>query len=199
MNTKRAILKALCGVALYPAIASARVAGVAGVHAAPGPRAGYFPNAEFVDQNNRKVRFYDDIIRGKLVVINMMYTECSGICPSNTANLLTVQKALGQRVGRDIHMVSISLQPEFDSPAALLAYAKKYDVKPGWTFLTGKRADMEVVRRKLGFYDTDPVEDSKLARHTGMVSIGNERIDRWCMQPSLTATHQLVKSILDMT
>ncbi|KAF3999611.1 SCO family protein [Glaciimonas immobilis] len=151
-----------------------------------------------MDQDGRKIKFYDDIIRGRLVVINMMYTACTGICPPNTANLLQVQQALGPRIGRDVHMVSISLHPEFDSPATLKAYAKKYDIQPGWTFLSGKRGDMESVRRKLGFYDKDPFEDAKLARHTGMLRIGNERIDRWCMVPSLSPTRQIVKSILDM-
>ena len=196
MNSKRTLLKALCGGILYPLVATANSA-VMKVRA--GPRAGYFPNVEFVDQHGRTLRFYDDIIRGRLVVINMMYTVCSGICPANTANLLSVQQQLGARVGRDIHMVSISLQPEMDSPAALKSYADKYGIGPGWTFLTGKRANMELVRRRLGFYDTDPIEDAKLSRHTGLVNIGNERIDRWCMTPSLTVSRQLVKTILDMT
>jgi protein SCO1/2 len=196
MNIKRAILNGICGAALYPAISSARAAGTV---QPVGPRAGYFPNAVFETQYGQKVKFYDDIIKGKLVVVNMMYTACTGICPSNTANLLTVQQALGDRVGRDIHMISLTLQPEIDSPAALQAYAKKYGVKPGWTFLTGKRPDMDLIRRKLGFYDTDAAEDAKLSRHTGMLTIGNEPLDRWCMMPALTATHQLVSSIVNMT
>lgn len=195
MNSKRTLLKAFCGGLLYPLVASANGAGL---KAPAGPRAAYFPNVEFVDQFGRRLRFYDDIIRGRLVVINMMYTVCSGICPGNTANLLSVQHQLGARVGRDIHMVSISLQPEMDSPAALKSYAEKYGIGPGWTFLGGTRANMELVRRRLGFYDSDPVEDAKLSRHTGMVSIGNERIDRWCMMPALTVSRQIVKTIVDM-
>jgi protein SCO1/2 len=161
--------------------------------------AAYFTNVEFVDHHGRQVRFYDDLVKDKLVIVNMMYTVCSGICPSNTANLLTVQQALGKRIGRDVHMVSLSLRPEMDSPAALRAYIKQYGIQPGWTFLTGKRASMETVRRKLGFYDTDPIEDSQLSRHTGMLSIGNDKFDRWCMMPALTATHQIVKTVHDMT
>ena len=195
MNSKRTILKVLCAGMLCPLVAPANSAAK---KIAAGPRANYFPNVEFFDQDGRAVRFYDNIIRGRVVVINMMYTVCSGICPSNTANLLSVQQQLGARVGRDIHMVSISLQPEMDSPAALKSYAEKYGVGPGWTFLTGTRAGMEVVRRRLGFFDSDPVEDAKLSRHTGMVSIGNERLDRWCMTPSLTVSRQLVKTITDM-
>jgi protein SCO1/2 len=161
--------------------------------------AAYFTNSEFTDHNGRPVRFYDDIIKDKLVIINMMYTVCTGICPSNTANLLTVQQALGNRIGRDIHMVSLTLRPELDSPAALRAYIKQYGIAPGWTFLTGKRASMETVRRKLGFYDSNPNDDAQLSRHTGMLSMGNDKLDRWCMMPALTATHQIVKIVEDMT
>lgn len=160
--------------------------------------AAYFTNAEFIDHQGRRIRFYDDMVKDKLVIINMMYTVCAGICPSNTANLLTVQQALGERIGREVHMVSLSLRPEMDSPAALRAYIDKYGIQPGWTFLTGPRASMERVRRKLGFYDSDPNEDAQLSRHTGMLSIGNDKIARWCMVPALSATHQIVKAVEDM-
>jgi protein SCO1/2 len=196
MNPKRTLLKAMCGTALLPALACARTLSVAARH---GPRAGYFPNVVFETQHGQKVRFYDDMVKGRLVVFNMMYTACAGICPPNTANLMAVHEALGHRVGHDIHMVSLTLQPELDTPAALLAYQKQYGIKPGWTFLTGRRADMELVRRRLGFFDTDPAEDANLARHTGMLSIGNERLDRWCMMPALTAPHQIAHSVLNMT
>jgi protein SCO1/2 len=108
---------------------------------------------------------------------------------------LKVQQALGERVGRSIHIVSLSLLPELDTPAALRAYMRRFGIGPGWTFLTGSRASMDTVRRKLGFYDTDPVADADVFRHTGMLSIGNDRIDRWCMMPALAATHQIVRAI----
>jgi protein SCO1 len=155
----------------------------------------YFTNAAFLDHEGKKVRFYEDIIHDKVIVVNMMYTACTSICPGNTASLLKVQQALGDRIGRDIHMVSLSLLPELDPPSALRSYMKRFGVGPGWTFLTGTRANMDAVRRKLGFYDTDPAADADVFRHTGMLSIGNDRIDRWCMMPALSATHQIVRSI----
>jgi protein SCO1 len=187
MNSKRSTLMTFLGRTAAPKRSSMAQSGTA-----------YFTNAEFIDHDGRHVRFYDDIVKGKVVIINMMYTACTGICPSNTANLLTVQRALGKRIGRDIHMVSLSLRPEMDSPADLRAYIKQFGIQPGWTFLTGKRASMETVRRKLGFFDSDPLEDSQLARHTGMLSIGNDKIARWCMVPALSATHQIVKAVQDM-
>jgi protein SCO1/2 len=142
------------------------------------------------------VKFYDDLLKGKLVVINMMYTSCAGICPANTASMKAVQQALGARVGRDVFMYSLSLRPEFDSPQALRDYVKLYDIGPGWTFLTGVPAEVDAIRRKLGFYDSDPVADADLSRHTGMVRIGNLRASRWSMVPALASTRVLVASIL---
>ena len=165
--------------------------------AAAGPRAGYFPNAIFETQDGKKVRFYDDLIKGKLVVINMLLTECSeGLCQAMTANLVRVQQALGSRVGRDIFMYSITLRPEFDTPSVLRAYARQFGVKPGWTFLTGRRQDTEIIRRKLGFYDLDPKADADVSQHTGVLRIGDESHDRWCMVPALSSPRQIVSTIL---
>jgi protein SCO1/2 len=193
MTTKRTFLKtALGGAALSPFLASTAASQAA------GPRANYFPNAILETHEGRKVRFYDDVIRGRVVVINMMYTICSNICPPMTANLVNVQEALGKRVGRDIFMYSLTLQPEFDTPQALQAYVKQYRIRPGWTFLTGKRSDMEVIRRKLGFYDVDPKLDADLSQHTGMLRIGNEARDRWCSMPARSSPKQIAYAILNL-
>ncbi|HXD39898.1 MAG TPA: SCO family protein [Ramlibacter sp.] len=191
MSTKRMFLKSAAGaVALAPLLVSASAS-------VGGPRAGYFPNAALQTHEGRKVRFYDDVVKGnKLVIFNMMYTACTNICPPDTANLLQVQEMLGERVGRDIFMYSLTLQPELDTPAALQAYASKYGVKPGWTFLTGGRDDMDLIRRKLGFYDRNPQVDADLSRHTGMIRVGNEALDRWCMMPSLLRPRQIVDAIV---
>jgi protein SCO1/2 len=165
--------------------------------ARPGPRAAYFPNALLQTHEGKQVRFYDDVVKGdKIVVFNMMYTVCANICPPNTANLLQVQQMLGDRVGRDIFFYSLTLRPEMDTPAALRDYAKLYGVKPGWTFLTGGRADLDAIRRKLGFFDRDPLADQDLSLHTGMIRIGNEAYDRWSMMPTLLTPRQLVNSII---
>jgi protein SCO1 len=193
-NPKRDWLKWMGSAALAPALtltASANQAKLA-------PRARYFPNSVVQTHLGEKLRFYDDVVRGKIVVFNMMYSICTGICPSNTANLLEVQKALGKRLGKDIFMVSMTLQPEFDTPRALHEYVKRYDIQPGWTFLTGQPKEMDVIRRKLGFFNDDPKIDSDLANHTGMVRVGNEPLDRWFMVPSLSQPQQIARAILQM-
>src|SRR3989442_8677148 len=103
----------------------------------PGPRAGYFPNAILRTHQNKPVRFHDDLIKGKVVLINFMYTNREAPCPRQTANLAAVQRALGDRVGRDIFMYSITLKPEEDTPKVLQEYAKSNGAKPGWLSLTG--------------------------------------------------------------
>ena len=187
-------LKWAASAALAPELAASGPA----LAAPAGPRAGYFPNTIVQTHDGKKLRFYDDIVRGKVVVFNMMYSVCTGICPGNTANLLQVQQALGDRLGKDIFMVSMTLQPEFDTPKALQDYVKSYGIKPGWTFLTGQPTEMDVIRRKLGFFNDDPKIDADLANHTGMVRIGNEKLDRWFMMPALSAPKQIARSILQL-
>jgi protein SCO1/2 len=92
----------------------------------------------------------------------------------------------------------LTLLPELDTPHALNKYVKKYEIKPGWTFLTGKRADVELIRRKLGFYSLRREEDEDIAQHTGMVRIGNDRLNRWCMAPAQSSTRQLMSTILSL-
>lgn len=196
MNNRRTLLAGLGGAALSQAFA----ASAPSVQSAAGRRADYFSNAIFQTHEGKKVRFYDDLIRGKLVVINMMLEICSdGICPNMTANLLRVQQDLGKRVGKDIFMYSITLLPEHDTPKTLSAYAKAFGVKPGWTFLTGTPKDTEIIRRRLGFYDLDEKKDADKSTHTGMVRIGNDAYDRWCMVPALSTPRMIEGAILSMS
>lgn len=157
------------------------------------------PNVVLQTHRGTQVRFYDDLVKGnKVVVFNMIYTACRNICPPNVANLMQVQKMLGDRMGRDIFFFSITLQPELDKPRDLDAYARQYGLAPGWTLLTGHRKDVDIVRKTLGFVDPDPALDQLLERHTGMLRIGNAGIDRWSMMPSLLTPKQIVKSITSM-
>jgi protein SCO1/2 len=155
----------------------------------------YFPNVVLYTQDNRKVRFYDDLIKDKIVIINVFYAECEGVCPGITANLVKVQKMLGDRVGRDIFMYSLSLKPAQDTPSKLRHYAQMYRVKPGWTFLTGKPADAELLRRSLGFTDPDPKLDQDKSQHIGNIKFGNERYMLWSACPGMAHAAWIVKSI----
>jgi len=155
----------------------------------------YFSNAVLTTHEGKRVRFYDDLIRGKVVLINMMYAQCDGICPTMTDNLVRVQQLLGPRVGRDVFMYSITLQPEQDKPEDLKIYAAVHGVKPGWLFLTGQPADLRFIRYRLGFYDPDPIIDGDKATHTGAVRIGNDAYERWAMAPALTGPEHILATI----
>jgi protein SCO1 len=196
MNTKRLMLAALA--ALGGAAAVQIVPGLAGNKPPQSEQEWYWPDSILQTHEGKEVRFYTDLIKHKVVIINAMYTVCTGICPTNTARLLELQKALGDRIGKDIFIYSISLRPDMDSPAALKEYADRYGVKPGWTFLTGKTSDIEVIRRKLGFYDSDPIADANLSNHSGVFRIGNDLRNRWFMTPAATPTRQVVASVLNV-
>jgi protein SCO1/2 len=154
-----------------------------------------FPNVTLTTHEGKKVKFYDDLLKDKIVLINFMYVKCEGTCPGTTANLVKVQKLLGERVGKDIFMYSITLKPEEDSPEVLKAYAKAYKVGPGWQFLTGDTKDIELLRQKLGFIDRDPVRDANKSNHITMLRWGNEPHTLWAGCPASLAPAKIVKEI----
>ena len=155
----------------------------------------YFSNVVLTTHEGRKVRFYDDLIRDKVVMFNMMYAQCDGICPTMTDNLVRVQHLLGARAGRDVFMYSITLQPEQDSPQDLKIYAAVHGVKPGWQFLTGSPADIRSIRYRLGFFDPDPIVDGTKTTHTGAIRIGNDVYERWTMAPALSGPEHILATI----
>jgi len=139
----------------------------------------HLPNIELVTHEGRRVRFYDDLVKGKVVAINFMFATCRNACPESTQHLVEVQHALGDRMGRDVTFLSISLDAERDTPEVLRGYAEAHGAGPGWYFLTGKHDDIELLRHKLGAYELDPVIDADRTQHTGLVILGNEPAGRW--------------------
>lgn len=171
------------GAGLLPLVMMPPTALAAPVPSKPLSRtaqSGFLPNVPLVTHNGESVRFYDDMVHDKTILINFFLITCAeGRCPVAIANLRKVQDLLGDRMGRDVFFLSVSLQPELESPKALKAYAENFDIKPGWTFLTGKPQDIETLRRGLGFVDPDPERDRDLSNHIGMARYGNDKFDRW--------------------
>ncbi|HSE17041.1 MAG TPA: SCO family protein [Pyrinomonadaceae bacterium] len=155
----------------------------------------YFPNLVLTTHEGRKVKFYDDLVKDKIVVFNMFYAKCEGICSPVTRNLVRVQNLLGDRVGKDIFFYSFSLKPKEDTVAALKHYAEMHKVKPGWLFLTGSADDMELLRRKLGFVDPDPEVDKDTSNHIGVLKYGNEPLERWGGCPGMQAPDAIAEAI----
>ena len=139
------------------------------------------PDVILTNQDNETVNFYD-LVKGRTVAIDLIYTTCQYACPLESARLARMQQILGERMGKDIFFISISIDPEHDTPAALKAYAAKYDAGPGWIFLTGKQADIDMLSKKLGLW-TDPslTQDG----HTPMLLIGNEPTGQWTQTSAL--------------
>ena len=142
-----------------------------------------FPNVELTTQDGKKVRFYDDLIKGKTVAIELMYTSCRYNCPLETARLVQVQKLLGARMGKDVFFYSITIEPDIDTPKVLKAYSEKYHVGPGWLFLTGKEADIKLISRKLGLDFLPNPNDPD--GHTPSLLIGNEKTGLWMRNSGL--------------
>jgi protein SCO1/2 len=155
----------------------------------------YFPNLTLRTQDDKEVRFYDDLIKGKVVTINFFYAKCDDVCPIVTSNLVKVQQLLGDQVGRQVFMYSFSLKPAEDTPRAMKEYAEMHGVKPGWTFLTGKPEDLELLRRKLGFTTPDRTADKDVTNHTGNIRYGNEPLMLWGATPGMASPEWIAESI----
>ena len=154
----------------------------------------YFTDVELVNQNGEKMRFYHDLLQGHTVIINSFFATCQASCLPITRNLEKVQEALGDRLGKDARIISISVDPDVDTPPELKAFSKKFHARPGWYFLTGSKENVAFVLKKLGQY----VEDKN--DHYNIVIIGNERTGLWKKAFGLAKSEELIKvvdSVLD--
>jgi cytochrome oxidase Cu insertion factor (SCO1/SenC/PrrC family) len=107
------------------------------------PAEKYFSDVELINQDGQKMRFYSDLLKDKVVVINTFFTTCTGVCPPINRNLEKVQEALGERLGKDAFLISMSVDPETDTPVRLKEYSRRFHARPGWIFLTGKKENVD--------------------------------------------------------
>jgi protein SCO1 len=153
------------------------------------------PNIVMRTHEGARVKFYDDLVKGKQVIINMMYASCEGQCPAITSRLVDVHRALGARMGRDLFMYSISLKPEQDDPAALKSFADMHGaLLPGWTFLTGDAYDIETLRFALFRHDHIKF-DLDLDSHAGQLRIINDATNRWTHVTPLASKRTVLQHI----
>ena len=149
----------------------------------------YFSDIQLVNQNGEKMRFYSDLLQGKTVIINSFFATCQGSCLPLSRNLQKVQEALGDRLGKDARIISISVDPTVDTPTALKAYANKLQAKPGWYFVTGDKASVDFALKKLGQF----VENKE--GHTNIFIIGNESTGLWKKAFGLAKSEDIVKVV----
>ncbi|HET9626145.1 MAG TPA: SCO family protein [Kofleriaceae bacterium] len=139
-----------------------------------------FPNLTLTTSDGARVKFYDHLLKDKIVILNLMYATCEGICPTTISNLKEVKKILRAEVAHPIFIYSMTIKPEQDTPDKLREYAKMHQIDdPEWLFLTGSADDVDTLRHLLGFADPDAKVDRDKARHSGMLRYGNEPRAIW--------------------
>jgi protein SCO1/2 len=163
-----------CKMDLRPARAESEAAPVmTEAHATHAASKMSIPDVELLDQDGRKVRFYTDLVKGKVVVVNYIFTTCTTICPPLGATFARVQKQLGARAGRDVHFISISVDPATDTPERLKAWGAKFHAGPGWTLVTGPKPQVDELLRALGAATGSPSD------HSPTVLVGNDAAGQW--------------------
>lgn len=146
-------------------------------------------NASLVTQDNKSIRFYEDLVKGKTVAINFIYTSCKTACPIQGAVFSQVQEKLKKRLGKDIFLVSISIDPKIDSPKKLSKWGKKFKQRSGWTLVTGDKSKINNLLKSIDMY-TAILED-----HSPIILIGNDKQGQWKRVSGLSSPGQLAKII----
>ena len=144
------------------------------------------PDASVIDQNGRRLHFYRDLVAQKVVVVAFFFTECRDACPVIAYTLSHLQTALGDRLGRDVSLISVSLDPQHDTPATMASWAKRHGVKPGWTLVTGQSDDLTRITRAF------TGDTARPGLHSIVIYIGNDRSGEWIRDSgSLSTEHYL--------
>src|SRR5215212_3049133 len=152
----------------------------------------YFSDVELMNQDGKKMRFYSDVLKNKVVIINTFFTTCTSVCPPLNRNFEKVQDALGERLGKDAFLVSISVDPQTDTPTRLKEYGRRFHARPGWLFLTGKKENVDWALYKLGQY-----VETKDA-HTSIFIIANEPKGLWKKAFGLAKAEELIRVLDDV-
>ena len=156
------------------------------------PAEKYFSDVELIDQDGQKVRFYTDVLKNKVVVINTFFTTCTNICPPMNRNFEKIQEALGDRLGKDAFLISITVDPQTDTPTRIKEYSRRFHARPGWVFLTGSKENVDWALYKLGQY-VETKDD-----HTNIFIIGNEPKGLWKKAFGLAKSEELIKIVEDV-
>jgi len=152
----------------------------------------YFTDLPLLTQDGKKVRFYTDMLQDRVVLVSFIYTSCTEVCPILMPNLVRIQELLGDGPGKDVSLISISVDPEDDTPEVLKRYGEKYGAGPGWTFLTGKKENVDWVVYKLGQY-TEDFED-----HSMLFLLGDVKNARWVKMRGDLPPETVAARLLDL-
>jgi protein SCO1 len=147
------------------------------------------PDVLLRNHRNEPVQFYRDLVRGKVVVLNFIFTTCQGVCPPLGVNFGALSRRLGDRLGKQIEMISVSVDPVNDTPERLAAWARRFNADPRWNLVTGEKRDVDQLLKSLGVYSVDK------ARHSSSILLGDDVAGTWSLLDGLTVPDRLYKAI----
>jgi protein SCO1/2 len=153
------------------------------------PAENYFTDTVLVNQDGKQMRFYNDLLKDKVVIINTFFTTCTSVCPPMARTLERIQGLLGDRMGKDVRIISVSVDPETDTPPRLKDFGRKFNAKPGWYLVSGKKQNVDFVLRKLGQF-VEAKDD-----HSTILIIGNLRTGLWKKAMGLAKVDELFKIV----
>lgn len=165
-------------------------------------RSDAFPDTLLTDQHGKTHRFRSDLVRDRVVCIMFFYTECQGTCPTSIRNMAELRDALyGEFSAKDLTFISVTLDPENDTPTKLKEYAEALELRTDdalaeWIFCTGEASELDTLRRSLGLYEIDPKLDADRSQHAALLTFGNDRTDRWTAIPGGIAGEDLHETFL---
>ena len=150
-------------------------------------------NLILVDQDGKRIDFYNDLVKGRVVAINFIYTTCVSICPMQGNQFARLQAMLGDRLGKDVTLISISADPEADNPQKLKAWLSTFGANEGWTFLTGEKMEIDRLSRAL------TGDQALIGNHSPVLYIGNYYKGMWKRVYGLAEPERLTRMIVEMT
>jgi len=156
------------------------------------PAQQYFTDVILINQDGEPQRFYNDLLKNKVVLINSFFTSCAGSCPVAMRLIAGIQERFEGQTGPALHIVSISLDPTIDTPPKLKAYAEEIKAGPGWQLITGDKANVDLALKKLGHYVAD------IETHINTIIVGNEATGLWKKVFLLAGTDSLDEVIMSV-
>ena len=146
------------------------------------------PSVALLDQEGRPVDFRDLVV-GKVVAMNFVFTTCTTVCPPMGANFGKLQQLLGSRAGREIHLISVSIDPAVDTPDRLRSWSRKFGAGVGWTLVTGTKPAVNGLLKDLGVFVADK------QYHSPITLLGNESAGIWQRTNGLTPATELLRQL----
>ncbi|MFJ3487498.1 SCO family protein [Pseudomonas sp. NPDC090202] len=148
-----------------------------------------FADVSLTNQHGQPVNLKRDLVSDRIVVMGFVYTTCTTVCPVVSSIMAKVQKQLGAKVGTDVQIVSITVDPLRDTPARLLSYANRFQNGPGWAWLTGTPQNIDATLKGLGTWTADP------ANHPPLIMVGDGRSSHWTRYYGFADPAQLVERV----